>query len=65
MMWSKNQAVCAIRWQKPAVRAERSYRAVEGQPESLLPTRLASHSALRLCFARANNNLPFPSICRY
>jgi hypothetical protein len=41
-----------MRRQKPAIRAEKSYRTVEDSGV-VLPTRLATHTALRLCFARA------------
>jgi|HubBroStandDraft_2_1064218.scaffolds.fasta_scaffold2499851_1 hypothetical protein len=52
MMCSKNQAVCAMRRQKPAIRAEKSYRTVEKQAESSSPTQPATHTASRLWLRR-------------
>jgi hypothetical protein len=52
IMWSKNQAVCAMRRQKPAIRAEKSYRTVEEEAGSSSPTRPATHTALRLWLRR-------------
>src|SRR5216684_7690944 len=59
-MWSKDQAVCAMTWQKQAIRAERSYRTEEEQARS---SSLLGKPRKRPCvFAfegAGRNNLPF------